>query len=172
MGAEQAENMDRIIPMQVNALADISFVKIPDKSVKVNSITGSIVADEKFDLVTKAEPILSENKSDPKDIFERPGQAVEFTAAFEGTESLVCWKLKENTNSKYFLQHGSVYEARFSTIGKYTIEGYGTGGDTNFDVETQINKDGEKIKRKEYNSCSLDIIVKENKYRHSSQHIG
>ncbi|WP_299251655.1 PAAR-like protein [uncultured Cytophaga sp.] len=163
VSAEQAENMDRTIAVQVNALADIGFVKIPDKTVKVSSITGRIVEEEKFETVNKTVPIKSEKKNNPKDIFVRPGQAVEFTAAFEGTEALVCWRLKENANSKYFLQHGSVYEARFSTVGKYTIEGYGTGGDTNFDVETQLDSKGVEITRAEYISCSLDIIVKENK---------
>lgn len=168
VNAGQAENMDRSIAAQVNPLADLAPIAQPDKKVKVNSITGKLVDDPKYKPVTtqNTQTIQSKKDSktdtDPTDIYVRPDQEVEFTANAEGETALVCWKVKGKEMPIYFLQHGPKYKTGFPEVGKYTIEGYGTGGDSHLDVETKV-VNGEEKERKEDTACMLDILVQNNK---------
>ena len=170
VNAGQAENMDRTIATQVNPLADLAPLAEAGKKVKVNSITGELVDDPKYKPVTtqKIQTVKSVKESptdkDPSDICVRPGQEIKFTAQCEGTEPLVCWKLQGKAEPIYFLQHGPVYKTGFPEVGKYVIEGYGTGIDSNLDVDTQINKDNKRVLRgTTYTECMLDILVQNNK---------
>lgn len=173
VNAEQANNMDRSIAVQVNALADLAPIAEEDKKVSVLSITGKLVDDPKYKPVTtqenqsiisiaEKERLAHKQIDDPADIYVRPGQEVKFVAKPDGTESLVCWKVSGTKDSVYFLQHGPTYQSSFPEVGKYSIEGYGTGKDSYLDIETRL-VNGERVDRKEYKDCMLDILVQENK---------
>jgi GH24 family phage-related lysozyme (muramidase)/plastocyanin len=178
VNAEQANNMDRTIAAQVNALADLAPIAEEDKKVSVGSISGELVEDPKYKPVSTQEKVIvksakeSKTDVDPSDIHVRPGQEIKFTANIigGGVEALVCWKLKGSGEPKHFLQHGPMYQTSFSEVGKYTIEGYGTNGDHNLDVDTRIVEKTVKKKtalvkegRTESIDCMLDILVQENK---------
>uniref|UniRef100_UPI00262644F9 DUF4280 domain-containing protein n=1 Tax=uncultured Cytophaga sp. TaxID=160238 RepID=UPI00262644F9 len=173
VNAEQANNMDRTIAAQVNALADLAPIAEEDKKVSVLSIRGAIVDDPKYKPVTTQEnqSIVSitetERKAkktieDPADIYVRPGQEVEFIAKPDGTASLVCWKVSGTKDPVHFLQHGPSYQTSFPEVGKYSVEGYGTGKDSFLDIETRL-VNGKREDMKEYKDCMLDILVQENK---------
>jgi GH24 family phage-related lysozyme (muramidase)/plastocyanin len=178
VNAGQADNMDRAIAAQVNSLADLAPIAEENKKVSVLSITGALVDDPKYKPVTTQEKVIvksakeSKTDVDPSDIHVRPGQEIKFTANIigGGVEALVCWKLKGSGEPKHFLQHGPMYQTIFSEVGKYTIEGYGTNGDHNLDVDTRIVEKTSKNKtalvkegRTESIDCMLDILVQENK---------
>jgi plastocyanin len=173
VNAGQADNMDRVIAAQVNSLADLAPIAEENKKVRVLSITGALVDDPKYKPVTtqenqsivsitETERLAHKQIEDPADIYVRPGQEVKFTAKYKETESLVCWKISSVKDPVYFLQHGSIYQSSFEELGKYTIEGYGTGGDSNLDIDTKL-VEGKREDRKEYKDCMLDILVQENK---------
>jgi predicted chitinase/plastocyanin len=178
VNAGQADNMDRAIAAQVNSLADLAPIAEENKKVSVLSITGALVDDPKYKPVTTQEKVIvksakeSKTDVDPSDIHVRPGQEIKFTANIigGGVEALVCWKLKGSGEPKHFLQHGPMYQTSFAEVGKYTIEGYGTNGDHNLDVDTRIVEKTSKNKtalvkegRTESIDCMLDILVQENK---------
>jgi len=167
----QANNVDRNIATQVNPLADFVPLNIDTaKTVRVNSISGELVDDPKYKSVTGQQiaVVKSEKKDDHVDIYVRPGQEVEFKTVHKGEASLVSWKLTSAKGPMHFLQHGPIYKTSFPEVGKYTIEGYGTGGDNNLDVDTKI-VDGtvkgtkEIKKRGDDKECMLDILVQDNK---------
>jgi len=167
----QANNVDRNIATQVNPLADFVPLNIDTaKTVLVNSISGELVDDPKYKSVTgqQIEIIQSKKLDDHVDIYVRPGQEVKFKTVHKGEASLVCWKITGAKGPMHFLQHGPVYKTSFPEIGKYTIEGYGTGGDNNLDVDTKI-VDGtvkgtkEIKKRGDDKECMLDVLVQDNK---------
>ncbi|MBC7388131.1 MAG: DUF4280 domain-containing protein [Opitutaceae bacterium] len=162
----QAENQDKKIATQVNALADPakSLKKAP--SVSVQAITGEVVPDPKFEPVTNQSPGNTKSatieNTDAPDLFLRPGQKAKFTATYTGTEPLVCWKLQtpENPDPIYFLRQGKEFTTAFNELGKYRIEGYGTGTDGKVDADTY---EGTEVSRVEDSKCVLEIVVGPNK---------
>lgn len=169
----QANYIDRTIAMQVNPLADLVPLNVDTaKMVEVNSITRELVEDPKYKSVTnqQIDVIKSKDIEDPVDMYLRPGQEATFTAAYKagGTAALVCWKITGAKGPMHFLQHGSVYKTSFPEVGKYTIEGYGTGGDHNVDIDKKFveNKKThlkELKNRLDDKACMLEILVQENK---------
>jgi len=168
----QANNVDRTIAAQVNPLADFVPLNVDTtKKVGVTSIKGELVEDPKYKSVisqqTSAVKSEKENEkdTDPTDIRVRPNQEIQFTSAYTagGTAALICWKITGAKGPMHFLQHGPVYKTSFPEAGKYTIEGYGTGGDSIVDVETQISTENKRIARGTYIECMLDILVQDNK---------